>query len=133
MEAEGAKTPSLVNHYFVDEAGDLNLFDKKGRVLLGTPGVSNFFMVGVARIPDPEQARTRLEVLRAELMADPYFKGVPSFQPGEKKTALMFHAKDDLPEVRREVFKVLPEIGAKVQAAIRRKDVLVREAQALFR
>lgn len=133
IEAEGAKTPSLVYHYFVDEAGDLNLFDKKGRVLLGTPGVSNFFIVGVARIPDPEQARTRLEALRAELMADPYFKGVPSFQPGEKKTALMFHAKDDLPEVRREVFKILPGIGAKVQVAIRRKDVLVREAQALFR
>jgi Protein of unknown function (DUF3800) len=128
MNAEGT-----TRHYFVDEAGDLNLFDKKGRVLLGTSGVSRFFMVGVAHIPDPELARVRLEELRTELLLDPYFKDVPSFQPEQNKTALMFHAKDDLPEVRREVFKVLPQIGARVQVAIRRKDVLVREARVLFR
>jgi hypothetical protein len=40
-------------------------------------------------------------------LADPYFKGVPSMQADAKKTALFFHAKDDLPEVRREVFRVL--------------------------
>ena len=125
--------PPLVHHYFVDEAGDLNLFDKKGRVLLGTPGVSNFFLVGVARISDPDLAHTTLETLRMSLLADPYFKDVPSFHPEQKKTALMFHAKDDLPEVRREVFKVLPQIGAQVQVAIRRKEMLVRESQALYR
>ena len=124
---------SLVHHYFVDEAGDLNLFDKKGRVLLGTPGVSNFFLVGVARIPDPDLAHTTLETLRASLLADPYFKDVPSFRPEQKKTALMFHAKDDLPEVRREVFRVLLQLGAQVQVALRRKEVLVRESQALYR
>jgi hypothetical protein len=126
-------TEKTIHHYFVDEAGDLNLFDKKGRVLLGTPGVSRFFLAGVAQIPDPELARTILGTLRQRLLADLYFKGVPSFQPEQKKTALLFHAKDDLPEVRREVFKVLPQIGVKVQVAIRRKDVLVREAQTLFR
>ena len=41
------------------------------------------------------------------ILADPYFKGVPSLQPEQKKTALGFHAKDDLPEVRREVFSWL--------------------------
>jgi hypothetical protein len=126
-------TVSVVHHYFVDEAGDLNLFDKKGRVLLGTSGVSNYFMVGVVHLPEPELARAKLDALRAQLLADPYFKGVPSFQPEQKKTALFFHAKDDLPEVRREVFRILPELGAKVQVAIRRKDALTREAQALYR
>jgi hypothetical protein len=126
-------TEQSVYHYFVDEAGDLNLFDRKGRVLLGTAGVSNFFLVGVAYVPDPESARAVLETLRQKLLADPYFKGVPSFQPGQKKTALMFHAKDDLPEVRREVFQVLPQLNVKVQVAIRRKAVLAHEAQTLFR
>lgn len=124
---------SIAHYYFVDEAGDLNLFDKKGRVLLGTPGVSNYFMVGVAHIPDSELARAKFDALRAQLLADPFFKGVPSFQPEQKKTALFFHAKDDLPEVRREVFKILPDLGVKIQVAIRRKEVLAREAQALFR
>ncbi|MCL5952078.1 MAG: DUF3800 domain-containing protein [Chloroflexi bacterium] len=125
--------PKRIHYYYVDEAGDLTLFDKKGRVMLGTPGVSNCFMIGVAHLPDPEQARIRLDALRAQLLADPYFDGVPSFRPEEKKTALAFHAKDDLPEVRREVFKILPELGAKIQVVVRRKEVLVKQGQELFR
>jgi hypothetical protein len=136
MTEEAAASPNAarkVAHFFVDEAGDLNLFDKKGRVLLGTPGVSNYFMVGVAHLHEPELARVRLGALRADLLADPYFKNVPSMQPTAKKTALAFHAKDDVPEVRREVLKILPDLGVKVQVAIRRKAVLVAEAQTLFR
>jgi len=45
--------------------------------------------------------------LRQSLLADPYFKRVPSMQPAARKTALMFHAKDDVPEVRRDVFALL--------------------------
>jgi hypothetical protein len=88
-------------------------------------------MVGVAYIPDPQLAHQRLEHLRAELLADPYFKDVPSMQPQWKKTAICFHANDDLAEVRREVFKVLPQIGAKVLVAIRRKEYLVKIARFL--
>ena len=40
-------------------------------------------------------------------MSDSYFKNVPSMQPDARKTALAFHAKDDLPEVRRDVFQIL--------------------------
>ncbi len=89
-------------------------------------------MVGVARLNDLHQAHEKLNLLRATLLGDPYFKGVPSFQATAKKTALYFHAKDDLPEVRREVLKLLPELGIRVHVAIRRKEALVREAQALF-
>ena len=97
-----------INNYYVDEAGDLTLFNKRGHVIIGKPGVSRVFMVGVAYIPDPDLAYRKIKHLRAELLADPYFKDVPSMQPQGKKTALCFHAKDDLSEVRREVFKVLP-------------------------
>jgi hypothetical protein len=93
----------LDHHFFVDESGDLTLFDKHGRILVGQENVSQLFMVGVAHIPNPGQVHETLEALRAELLADPYFAGVPSMMPKEKKTAICFHAKDDLPEVRREV------------------------------
>lgn len=125
--------PAGARCYYVDEAGDMTLFDKKGRVLVGTELVSKFFMVGLANLPDPEQAKQELAALRSRMLADPYFHGVPSIQPGARKTAMKFHAKDDLPEVRREVFAVLPKLSCKVQIAIRRKDVLVRQAQALFK
>ncbi|MBI5051941.1 MAG: DUF3800 domain-containing protein [Chloroflexi bacterium] len=54
-------------------------------------------------------------------------------EAGDLTLFIAFHAKNDLPEVRREVFKVLPALGAKILVAIRRKDVLAREAQAIFR
>jgi len=93
--------------YFVDEAGDTTIFNKKGRVIIGNEGVSRFFILGLLEIGDLNSLNVQLNSLRANLLSDPYFKGVPSMQPGNKKTALSFHAKDDLPEVRREVFNLL--------------------------
>jgi hypothetical protein len=125
------KAPEGHKHYFVDEAGDTTLFNARGVPIVGREGVSHTFMVGVADIPDPAAARAALDTLRAALLTDPYFRGVPSMSPSGGKTALCFHAKDDLPEVRREVFKILPTLGVKVQVAIRRKSELLAEARAL--
>ena len=124
---------SETRHFFVDEAGDLTLFDRRGRIIVGQPGVSNLFMVGVALIPDPDGAKRTLNALRSSLVADPYFKGVPSMQQAARKTAICFHAKDDVAEVRREVFRVLPALGAKVQIAIRRKMEMASVARFAWR
>lgn len=118
--------------FFVDEAGDLTLFDKHGRVIIGQEGVSRCFLVGLADLPNPLQAEEKLSALRAELLADPYFYGVPSFQPERRKTAICFHAKDDLPEVRREVFKLLPSFNAKIIIAFRRKNILAAQASEMY-
>ena len=122
----------ITHHYFVDEAGDLTLFNKKGQSLVGTEGVSSFFMLGVAQLPDPEYAHGELNKLRAKLLADPYFKGVPSMQLDANKTAKSFHACKDLPEVRREVFSLLPQFKVKVQVVIRRKEDLLITAKSAF-
>ena len=42
-------------------------------------------------------------------------------QPERRKTAIAFHAKDDLPEVRREVYKVLARHELKFFAVVRDK------------
>lgn len=102
-----SETPSSNRHYFVDEGGDGILFSRKGKVLVGTEGCSRFFILGLLDVPDPMALNDRFNELRAQLVNDPYFKGVPSMQPSERKTALAFHAKNDLPEVRREVFRIL--------------------------
>jgi len=122
-----------VSLYFVDEAGDLTLFGRRGKNLVGTEGVSKCFMVGMAHMIDPVKLREELQLLHRELLHDPYLKDVPSMQAGKRKTARCFHAKDDCPEVRMEVFKLLAGHDIKVQVGIRRKASLVREARAALR
>lgn len=39
-------------HYYVDEAGDLTLFNKKGKVIIGQEGCSKLFFLGTAHIID---------------------------------------------------------------------------------
>lgn len=51
----------------------------------------------------------------------------------ERKTALAFHAKDDLPEIRREMFRLLPTFGVKFFAAFRRKNILAEEFRTHYR
>jgi hypothetical protein len=120
----------VTKHYFVDEAGDPVLFDGKGRVLVGTEGCSRYFAVGLLDVADAARLSAELNKLRSDLLADPYFKSVPSMQPGAKKTALYFHAKDDLPEVRREVFKLLQRHELKFSAVVRDKQAVLDYVRA---
>ncbi len=125
------RTDTMAGHtvktYFVDEAGDPILFGEGGKIVVGRNGVSRFFMVGSVWLPDPALAHHELERLRRRLLAKPYFSGVPSMQPEMEKTALVFHAKDDPPEVRYEVINLLPSFGARVVVAIRRKELLAKQ------
>ena len=98
---------SSTRHYFIDEGGDGTLFSRKGKVIVGTEGCSRFFILGLLDVLEPIALKERFDRLRAQLMGDSYFKGVPSMQPSNRKTALAFHAKNDLPEVRRDVFRLL--------------------------
>ena len=118
MKSQKQNTASAT-HYFVDESGDGVLFGSQGRVLLGQPEGRSHFVLGVLQVPQPQILATELESLRQDLLKDPYFKNVASMQPERNKTALMFHAKDDVPEVRREVFKVLARHEIKFYAVVR--------------
>ncbi|WP_459555158.1 DUF3800 domain-containing protein [Lacunimicrobium album] len=116
-EDESGKT----KYYFVDEAGDPNIFNRKKNIIVGSEGASRFFSVGLLEVTSPTSLSKDLIELRQSLLSDPYFKNVPSMQPAAGKTALYFHAKDDLPEVRREVLKVLMTHDLKFFAVIRDK------------
>ena len=107
-----------VRFYYVDESGDGVLFGKRGKQLPGQPGSLRFFMLGLLDVGDTAALQSDLDALRAAIVRDPYFKDVPSLA----KTARAFHAKDDLPEVRREVFRVLLGHDLKFSAVI--KDML---------
>ena len=100
-------------HSYVDEAGDPTLFGRKrgSGVIVGNDGCSKFFIMGKLEVADPKSLSEELTALRHELLVDPYFAGVPSFDPRRPKTAHGFHANNDLTEVRYQVFKLLRELG----------------------
>lgn len=123
----------VTHDYFVDESGDLTLFDATGRIIVGHEGVSHTFMVGAAFSEQWDLLCERLDALRSSLLADAYFRHVPSMQPSAGKTALAFHAKDDVQEVRWEVFKLLRDTDVRLFAAFRRKSVIARHRQAHWR
>jgi hypothetical protein len=95
-------------------------------VIVGEEGCSRYFIMGLLEVPKPDNLSKSLEALRQKLLSDPYFKGVPSMQPGQNKTALAFHAKDDLPEVRREVLALLKsQNGLRFYAVVKDKRHVV--------
>lgn len=118
-----------IRYYFVDEAGDPVLFNRKKQLVVGNAGCSSFFVVGKVDVDEPVKLSNELEALRAQLLADPYFKGVPSVQREQKKTAFGFHAKDDLPEIRREVFRWLVDQPIRFYAVIRDKKVIANKVR----
>jgi hypothetical protein len=81
-------------HYFVDEAGDGMLFNRRKQVIVGREGCSHCFILGALEVDEPPVLHEALESLRTELRADPYLVKVPSMQPERRKTAIAFHAKD---------------------------------------
>lgn len=111
--------PTKTAHYYVDESGDGRLFGAQGRSLLSTDLVNKHFILGMIAVEQPDTLAADLQALRAELLADPYYKDVPSMRADGYKTALLFHAKDDVPEVRREVYRLLQKHPIKLFAVVR--------------
>ena len=93
-----------------------------------SPSIRTYYL-GVLDIENAVSLQQELDELRASLLADPYFKDVPSMQLAARKTALKFHAKDDLPEVRREVFTLLRKHTIRFLAVVRDKQRVLEYIQ----
>ena len=118
-------------HLFVDEAGDPDIFNRSGKIIAGTEGCSRFFILGKLEVEQPVEVSLKLVRLREKLIANPYFRGVPSFDPARRKTAVAFHAKDDLAEVRLQVLDLLAAEGSRLRfhAVVIDKIALAGEVQ----
>jgi len=108
-------------YFFVDESGDTTFYNKKGDFIVGEEGCSKILLLGFIKTKAPEELRFALTKLREELLNDPYLENIPSME----KTAVAFHAKDDCPEVRHAVYKMLSELDFTSQIVIARKTKTV--------
>lgn len=118
---QSSQKKEALRTYFVDEAGDLVLFNKRGKVIIGSEGCSSYFILGAVLIENPHEVRKKIEDLRKELLADSYLAKIPSLE----RTRLAFHAKDDAPEVRMHVYKLICTLPVKAYAIVRRKLFMI--------
>ena len=119
------RTP--VRRFFGDETGDTTLFGRGNRWKVGRDNVTAFLGLGVVELGDPDATRETLRELRRDLVNDPFLKDQPSIRD-PKKTAGLFHACNDLPEVRQAVFRAVLAMDVRAYVVFRRKAVLAADA-----
>ncbi len=89
----------------------------QGNLIVGQPGCSPILLLGFIETRQPHILRQSVLALQQEIVNDPYFQGVPSL----RKTAIAFHAKDDVSEIRYRVYKLLSTLDFKAQFIVARK------------
>ena len=104
-------------YFFVDESGAPAFYDRHGNLIVGQAGCSPILILGFVEIRQPEPVRQAILELQQEIIRDPYFQEFPSIQ----RTAVAFHAKDDLPEIRYAVFKLMSTLDFTAQFIVARK------------
>jgi len=112
------KEPQIDKHwFFVDESGDPTFYDESGNLIVGQEGCAPILLLGFVEMADPQPIRQAVLALQREVINDPYFQGFQSL----KRTAIAFHATDDLPEIRYRFYKLIASLDIKVQFVVARK------------
>lgn len=130
MSDRPTTSPPEKKCYFVDEAGDGTLFDRKGHVIIGEEGCSKFFMVGLADIADAAAIKADFDALRGQVSNDPFLKNLRQFKLQRKDTSVYFHATVDPVEVRWEVYKILLRHNFRFSAVIKSKRTVLKYVQS---
>ena len=106
-----------MQYFFVDESGDTTFYNKKGASILGQEGCSPLLIIGFIQACNPKLLREKILTLHKEIAGDAYLQNIPSL----RKTKIAFHAKDDVPEVREKVFKLIKTLEFKAEFVVARK------------
>jgi len=115
-------------HRFLDEAGDTTFYGAGKKLILGSEGVSKCFILGMLNVKEPlEAVREKVLALQASIAADPYYKSVPSIKKKIASHGYFLHAKDDIPEVRKQAFELVASIKCSFQAVVARKIPSIHE------
>ena len=110
-------------HRFLDEAGDTTFYGKKRRNIIGTEGVSNCFILGMVSFHQPlEILRQQITALQEQVAGDAFFQ-VPSVQKKIANGGYFFHAKDDLPEIKKLFLDYILRLDFSFEAIAARKSV----------
>ena len=106
-------------HRFLDESGDTTFFGKRKRIIVGNPGISKTFILGMVKFKtDFEEIRRDIIELQNNVVSDVFYKDVPSIKKRVNKYGFYFHAKDDIPEVREKFFRYIQTVNCSFEAVV---------------
>jgi hypothetical protein len=110
-------------HVFIDEAGDTTFFGKGKENIVGQNGVSKTFCLGMVQIKeDFDELREKISKKALEIENSSYYSKVASVKMRIKKYGkFVFHAKDDLPEIRKEFYDFILKQNFSLQVVVGRK------------
>ena len=108
---------SKTHYFFVDESGDTTFYDRYGTLIVGNPGCSKLLILGFILTTDPHSIRQKIVLLQKEIAKDKYLQKIPSLE----KSLRAFHAKDDCPEVREKMFRLIETLDFKAEFVVARK------------
>lgn len=105
--------------FFVDESWDPNFYSKKWELIVWSEWCSSILQLWLTKTENPHPIRKSLLDLQNEILKDEYFNWIPSVE--KRRNKFYFHAKDDIPEIREKVFKLIKTLDIKVYIIVARK------------
>lgn len=113
------KIPTFQYHYFLDEAGDPSFYGKGKTIIIGQPGVSLCYILGMIKFNnDLDIIRSQVTQLQKEIETNPYFKNIGSIEKKKQKHGFYFHATDDMPDVRIKFFEFINVLDCSFEATV---------------
>jgi len=117
-----ATSVTRVSHRFLDEAGDTTFYGKGRIPIVGRPGVSLSFAIGMVKFnADLNEIRKAVRALQDEATSDKYLLGIASVAKKAAAGGFYFHATDDPPEVRERFFKFIESLDCTCEVMVARK------------
>jgi hypothetical protein len=111
-----------ITHRFLDEAGDTTFYGKGRKPIIGQPGVSLTFGLGMLKINDNLVAtRQKIIELQHSIEKNGYLNVIPSIRKKIASGGFYLHASDDPPEVRQLAYELIKQIDCSLEMMVARK------------
>ncbi len=91
-------------------------------MILGKEGVSLCFLIGMLKLnEDLDSTRKKVIELQKSVAEDEYYREIPSVIKVKQKQGFYFHAKNDIPEIRKTFYDFIKTLDCSFEAVVGRK------------
>ena len=124
------KPQNNATHRFLDETGDTAFYGKGRKLIIGQPGVSLCFGLGIVRIDQPlDEVREQVTELQKQVEADALLNSIPSVRKRIASGGFYFHACKDSDDVRSVILHYVRNLRCEAEMVVARKIPRLFERQ----